>query len=83
MLGHDRDIALDQAGDVAQECFLFVVAEGEGAAVGTGTTGTSDAVYVGLRDVRDVEVDHVRQPVDVDAACSDVGCYQVRGSFRP
>ena len=76
MLGNNRDVALDQANDVAQEFLFLVIAEGEGFTRGTGTTSTADAVYVGLRDVRDVKVDHVREPVDVDAACRDIGSDQ-------
>ena len=38
-----------------------------------GTTGTTDAVCVGIRCVRDVEVDHMRDLFDVQTAGCDVG----------
>ena len=76
-IGHGYRCA-DELLDVAQEGQLFAVAERDGDAVGAGARGAADAVHVGLRHVRQVEVDDVADAVDVDAAGGDVGGDQRR-----
>ena len=50
--------------------------ERDGFALGAGAAGAADAVHVVLGDVRQVEVDDVRQRLDVEAARGDVGGHQ-------
>src|SRR5690606_33245387 len=55
------------------EQLLFVGADQRyRLAAATGAAGTADTVHVVLRDVRQLEVDHMRQLVDVQPAGSDV-----------
>src|SRR5512138_204781 len=71
---HDR--ALDQLLDVAQVAHLLVVDQRQRRTRGAGAPGAADAVDVVLGDVRQLEVDHLRQLVDIDAARRDVGRHQ-------
>ena len=56
------------------------IAERDRDAAGAGARGAADAVHVALGLVRQVEVDHVRDAVDVDAAGGDVGGHQHAGA---
>jgi len=62
-----------QALDAAQELRLVHRDEGDGLARRTGPAGPADAVDVVLRVPRQLEVNHVRQILDVEAAGGDVG----------
>ena len=68
-----RQFALDQAFDVAQQAVLIHANQRNRLALRTRAARTADTVHIVFRHVRQVEVDHVRQLVDVDAACGDVG----------
>jgi len=82
MVLYYRDGLLDQLVDVA-EVFLFLfVAERVRHAVGACPARATDAMYIRFGYVRQFVVDHVRQVVDVNAACGDVGCYQYAGVLR-
>src|SRR4051794_33781157 len=50
-----------------------MVAKREGRPVGAGPRRAADAMGIALRHVRKLEIDHMRDPVDVDAAGGDVG----------
>jgi hypothetical protein len=52
---------------------LAVDSQGKGCAIATGTTGTTDAVYVVLGLHGQVVVDGVADGLNVDAARSNVG----------
>jgi hypothetical protein len=66
----------DQPLDVPEEHLLLVVAERQRDARGPRPRRASDAVHVRLRHVRQVEVDDVRHPVDVDPPRRDIGGHQ-------
>ena len=50
--------------------------QGKGLTAVFGPSGSADAVYVCFRCGRHVEVDHVRNLLDVDASGGDVGRHQ-------
>ena len=68
-----RQALADGALDGAEIGFLVRRDEGERVARQLGAGRAADAVDVVLGDVRDVEVDDVRERLDVDAARRDVG----------
>src|SRR5688572_873030 len=76
MVGIDRDLLPDGPFDVAQKHALLCVAERDGDAVIAGARSAADAMDVALRLIRQVEIDHVGDAVDVDAASGDVGRHQ-------
>ena len=49
------------------------------SAVGTGTRRAADPVHVGLRLVRQIEVNHQTDVLDVHAAGGHIGCHQHGG----
>ena len=59
--------------DLAHVGVLIAEDEGHPGAVAAGARGAPDAVDVGVAITGRVEVDHVRDVVDVDAAGGDVG----------
>ena len=63
----------DELLDIAEVVALVRAAERYSGAGGSGTTGASDAVNVGFRFVRKVEVDDEGHCFDIDPACCDVG----------
>src|SRR3569623_2105600 len=69
----DRDVLLRQLDDRAPVTALVDLDERHRHAGGAGARGAADTVDVGLGDLGDVEVDDVRDFVDVDAARRDVG----------
>ena len=62
--------------DGGQLLQLAGVAEGQGDAVLSRPAGAADPVDVGLRNVREVVVDHAGEPLDVQAPGGDVGGHQ-------
>src|SRR5260221_176470 len=72
--------ALDLAGheplNGGHQRTVFVADEGDGFALGAGTAGAADAVHIVLGHMRQVEVDHVGQGLDVEAARGDIGRHQ-------
>ena len=73
-----RDRHPDKLLDIAQERDFLPVAQRDGDAVGAGARGAADAVHIGFRHVRQVEVHDMADAVDVDAAGRDVGRDQRR-----
>ena len=71
-----REARADRALDGEQLGGLLFRDEVEGVAHHLGPGGAADPVDVVLGDVGDVEVDHVRERLDVDAAGRDVGRHQ-------
>src|SRR5262249_52105664 len=71
-----RDRPLDQLLDVLQEDVLVDADQRHRAALRAGAAGAADAVHVVLGHVGQLEVDDVRQLVDVDAARGDVGGHE-------
>src|SRR5450830_1523067 len=64
---------LGHAFDAFQQFFFVRRYQGNGFARTTGAAGTADTVYIVFVDVWQLEVDHVRQLVDIQAACGDIG----------
>ena len=69
---------LDEPLDVAQEAVFVHAHQRDRLAGRARAAGAADAVHVVLGHVGQLEIDHVRQLVDVDAACGDVGGHQHR-----
>ena len=72
----DVHVAAQQAHDRAQQLHFILRHQRNRLAGRAVAAGTTDAVHVVLGHHRQVEVDHLRQLVDVDAARSDVGGHQ-------
>lgn len=68
--------------DRLQVSTLAVVAERNRLTTCSGTTSTADAVNVGLRLIRQVEVKDVRYRVDIDPASCHIGSNQDRRMAR-
>ena len=73
--GYDflRDLELHQLLDLDQAVFLFRADQRDRLALPAGPAGTSDPMDVVLRGMRQLEVDHPGQIVDVQAARGDIG----------
>ena len=55
---------------------LFAIHQRHGRALRTGATGAADAMDVVFRHVGQFEVHHLRQLVDIQPACGDIGRHQ-------
>ena len=62
----------DEAFDGAQIGAFILIAEAHGDAGSASAASAADAMHVGFWFMRDIEIHHVGDSVDVDAACSDV-----------
>ena len=71
MLRH-RNRDADELLDVAQESFLLTIAERDGNAIGSRACGAADAMHIGFRDVRHIEIHDMADAVDIDAARSNI-----------
>ena len=67
------DRRAEQFLDIAEIRPLLMIAERDGDALGARPRGAADAVDVAFRHVRQIEVDHVRDVVDVEPARRDIG----------
>src|SRR6516162_6989156 len=76
----DGDALVGQPLDALELAALAAVAERDGDARGAGARGAADAMDVALGVDRQLEVDDVRHPADVDAARSEVGRDQHAGA---
>src|SRR5580704_1677615 len=69
-----RQLQAGQLFDVAQQRPLGAVAERNRDARGAGPRGAADPVNIGFRHFGKLEIDDMRDAVDVEAARRDVGC---------
>ena len=74
----DRNADAGQLFDIREVRALRPVAERDRRTLLTGAAGAADAVHIGLRDVRQIEVDDERQLADVDTARGNVGRHEHR-----
>ena len=68
----------DELLDLAQKRHFLGVAQRDRHACGAGARRSADAVHIGFRHVRQIEIDDVADAVDIDAARRNVG-----GDERP
>ena len=68
-----RDAAAEDALDVVEQLELVDADQRDGIAVDAGPAGPADAMDVVLGDHRQLEVDDVRERLDVEAAGGDLG----------
>ena len=81
MIIYDCNLALYEFLYVFEVGLFFTVAKGKGGAVGTGATGATDAVHVGLGNVGQVVVDDVFQTVNINASGGNIGGHQNAGGL--
>ncbi len=76
MLLDDRDDLSDKPLDIDEVGALILLAEGDRPARSASASSAADAVNIGLGDVGSIEVDDVRDILDVDPSGSDVRGHQ-------
>ena len=74
MVLHNGNPLVDDPFDPSQQSPFFAITERECESFSTRARGATDSVDVIFGFHRQVKVDDVRDVVDVDAACRDVGC---------
>ena len=67
------ELALEQTFDTAELLALIAGNQRDGTPAGTGATGTSDPVNVVFRDIGQFVVHDLRQLLDIQATCRDIG----------
>lgn len=67
------DRFLDELLDISEIRSLLGIAEGYRCPTRTRTTGTPDAMHIGLRDVGELVVDDVFELIDIDTTSRDIG----------
>ena len=72
----DRHLATNGLLDVPQISLLFRIAKRDRCAIATGPGGAANSVDIALGNVWQIEVDHVGDLGNVDAACRNVSCNQ-------
>ena len=71
-----RDTASNQFFDRFEQIQFIDTDQRHGLTLVAGPSGAADTVDIVLGDVRQLEVDHVRQLVDVQTARGDIGRHQ-------
>ena len=66
-------VLLGKALDVLHKAFFVHANKVDGRAIGAGAAGAANAVHIVFADVGDFVVHYVRQFIDVDTACGNVG----------
>jgi len=66
----------DQLLDIAQECDFLAIAQRNRDACRAGTRRAADAMHIGFRHVGHIEIHHVADAIDVDAARGNIGGHQ-------
>lgn len=66
----------DQLFDIFQCALLFAADKGDGVTFVAGACGAADAVDVVLRQKGEVDVDHMLQALNIEAASGHLGCDQ-------
>jgi len=69
-----RDTLADQSLDRTQERAFLAIAKGDGNAGSSRPRGAADPMHIGFRDIRQIEIDDMRDAIDIDAARRDVSC---------
>jgi hypothetical protein len=67
---------VDQLLDAFEHVALFHAAQGQGLACGTSSRGSANAMNVVLGIHRQVEVDDMRDAIDVNSASRQIRCYE-------
>jgi hypothetical protein len=68
----DRDRLRDELLDISEPCSLFDITKRERRPTSTRSTRTTDAVDIGLRDIRDLIVDDMLELIDIDSSRGDI-----------
>ena len=63
---------VEKAFDATQQCAVLSTAERNRVAVHARARGAADTMHVSLRLHREVIINHVRNVIDIEAACGDV-----------
>jgi len=74
--------APEQIFDFTEQRCLLGGHEGDCFAARSGTPSPPNAMHIVLGDMGQIEIDNVREAVDVEAACGDVRCHQ-NPNFSP
>ena len=79
MIFYHGDLPCDELLNIAQEFFFFSITKRKRNAAGACPAGSADPVDIGLGDIRQLEIDHVGQVVDIDTPRGDIGRYEDAG----
>lgn len=82
MILNDGDLLRDELLDIYEELEVIMFTKGVGNSSSTCSTGTSDTMDIGLRDIRDIIVDHIFQSVDIDPTRGDIRRDEDTGFLR-
>ena len=72
MIVDDRDSLGYELLDISEIFLFFCITESDSHTTRACTTCTTDTVDIGLSDVREFEVDHVSELVDIDTTRGDI-----------
>ena len=73
MIIDDGDLLTDQFLDIDKELEIIMLTERVGDTASPRSTRPPDTVDIGLRDIRDIVVDHIFESVDIDPTRGDIG----------
>lgn len=76
MIRDDWDLLVDELLDIAEILTVVCITESIRHSTRSSSTRTTDSVNVGLRHIRNIEVDDMRKKVDVDTTSCDIRRYE-------
>ncbi len=74
MIAHYGNSLADEFLNIPEINFFFIITERNGLTGGSGPAGSSDPVYISFRNIRQIKIDDQTKLVNVDPACSNIGC---------
>jgi hypothetical protein len=79
MIFYHGDLPADELLDIAQKFFFFSIAKGKRGTAGACPACSADPMDIGLGYIRQLEIDHMGEVIDIDTPCSDICRYQYPG----
>ena len=76
MIIDNGDLFSDKFLDITEVFFFLCITEGESDTTRSCTSCTTNTVDIGFWDIWKLKVDDMRQFIDVDSSCRDVGRYE-------
>src|SRR3954464_9787085 len=76
MIAFNGNRLTDEFLNILEVNFFFIITERNGFTKCAGTTGSSDTMHIGFRNIRQVKIYYEGQIIDVDTTGSNVCCHE-------
>ena len=75
----DRYFFTDQLLNIPEEFFFFRIAKRKSHTVSSGPACSSNPVYISLRNIWQIKIDHMPKIINIDTPGGDISCNEYPG----